>query len=211
MVWKGAWPLRGAGESQGGDAGGLCRVPLSHPTSGACAKWLWKVPGVRAKIKSICCMQGLGGLAWEHVGVWEKGSPRQGCVQGPPPCLEKRASELRSSGVCILVVPWTLGNWGLRKWELWAPTQRGPSQPELEAQPRQGVGQHVGVGDLVPTRANTGGRARSVGLPSHFLRHSFICSVRIVLPHLLSTSPVLGARGVRGCAPTGSAESRRGD
>lgn len=176
--------------------------------SGPCTRWLWKVPGFRARVRSIHCMRRLGGLAWEHVGAWEKGSPRQDCVQGPPPCLEKRASELRSSGGVHPHRALDSGNLGLRKWKLWAPTQSAPSLPELEAQAGQGVGQHDWVGDLVPTKTRTGERARSVWLPSYFLLCSFIHSAAIVF---LSTSPMLGTRGIRGQTHAQEVQSQGGE
>lgn len=39
---------------------------------------------------------GLGSPTWEHEGALEKSSSRQGCIQTPSLCLEKRTSEWRS-------------------------------------------------------------------------------------------------------------------
>lgn len=78
VVLKGAWFLRGAGESQGGDAGGLRGCAAFHsvnPRRGVC-----QVALENARVQA-CCLCRLGGRpAWEHMGALEKSSSRQGCV-----------------------------------------------------------------------------------------------------------------------------------
>lgn len=61
----------------------------------------------------FCCMFRSGGSTWGHSGALDKRSSKQGCIQAPSLCLEKRTSEPRD--VCPNISQ-DSGKLGAQKW-----------------------------------------------------------------------------------------------